>query len=167
MAYCTLRVRNFVARTPEHWADASLCERTHSFRYFTIPHGGTKKNKSLGACFFIRCLQRHVINACVVCNCNKRVSPTAHCTLRVRNFVARTPEHWADASLCEQTHSFRYFTIPHGGTKKTSPFGLVFFIRCSQRHVINACVVCNCNKRVSSMAYCTLRVRRKLCPNIY
>ena len=54
---------------------------------------------------------------------------------------------------------FRYFTIPHGGTKKTSPLGLVFFIRCSQRHVINACVVCNCNRCVSPMSYCTLCVR--------
>ncbi len=127
MTHCTLCVRNFVARTPEHWADASLCEQTHSFRYFTIPHGGTKKNKSFGACFFIRCLQRHVSNACVVCNCNRSVSPMAYCTLCVRNFVARTPEHWADASLCEQTHSFHYFTIPHGGTKKNKSFWACFF----------------------------------------
>ena len=47
MAYYTLCVRNFVARTPEHWADASLCEQAHSFCYFTIPHGGTKNLHNL------------------------------------------------------------------------------------------------------------------------
>ena len=57
------------------------------------------------------------------------------------------------------SHGGIWGSIPHGGTKKTSPLGLVFFIRCSQRHVINACVVCNCNRCVSPMAYCTLCVR--------
>ena len=113
------------------------------FAISRFPMGVPKKTSPLGLVFFIRCLQRHVINACVVCNCNRCVSPMSHCTLRVRNFVARTPEHWADASLYEQTHSFRYFTIPHGGTKKNKSFGACFFIRCLQRHVINACVVCN------------------------
>ena len=50
---------------------------------------GYQKNKSFGTCFFIRCLQRHVINACVVCNSNRCVSPMSHCALRARNFVAR------------------------------------------------------------------------------
>ena len=59
-----------------------------------FPMGVPKKTSPLGLVFFIRCLQRHVINACVVCNCNRCVSPLLHRTLRVRNLVARTPEHW-------------------------------------------------------------------------
>ena len=56
---------------------------------------------------------------------------------------------------------------PWGYQKKTSPVGLVFFIRCLQRHVINACVVCNWSRSVSPMSHCALRARRKLSPNIY
>ena len=66
---------------------------SHGGIWGSIPHGGTKKTSPLGLVFFIRCLQRHVINACVVCNFNRCVSPMSHCTLRVRNSVARTPEH--------------------------------------------------------------------------
>ena len=92
-----------------------------------FPMGVPKKTSPLGLVFFIRCLQRHVINACVVCNCNRCVSPMAYCTLRVRNFVARTPEHWADASLCEQTHSFSLFhDSPWGYQKKQVLWGLFF-----------------------------------------
>ena len=93
-----------------------------------FPMGVPKKTSPLGLVFFIRCLQRHVINACVVCNCNRCVSPMAYCTLCVRNLVARTPEHWAGASLYEKTHSFRYFTITRSLIKPYPISFIIFYV---------------------------------------
>ncbi len=117
---------HFTSKSPH--GQAVKTSPSHGGIWGSIPHGGTKKNKSFGACFFIRCLQRHVINACVVCNCKRCVSPMAHCTLRVRNFVARTPEHWADASLCEQTHSFSLFHDSPWGYQKTCTISCRFYL---------------------------------------
>ena len=79
---------------------------SHGGIWGSIPHGGTKKNTHI-ECFF-----------------HSSFTPMGNGTLRVRNYVARIPEHWAGASLCKRAYSFRYYVHfvlydSHGGTKKT------------------------------------------------
>ena len=129
---------------------------SHGGIWGSIPHGGTKKSTRI-ECFFIfhfyffifhspPCLIAHLVCATLL--------PEPQNTGLTLHYVSKLTR-------------FRYFTIPHGGTKKTSPLRLVFFIRCLQRHVINACVVCNCNRCVSPMSHCTLCVRNFVARNIF
>ena len=83
---------------------------SHGGIWGSIPHGGTKKKQVLWGLFFLSVVYNGMLSTLALYVIAKGVfSPMSHCTLCVRNFVARTPEHWADASLCEQTHSFRYY----------------------------------------------------------
>ena len=77
---------------------------SHGGIWGSIPHGGTTKTSPRRTCFYF--------------------TPMGNSTLRVRNSVARTPEHCGGASLCKRAYSFRYYAHfvlydSQGGTKNT------------------------------------------------
>ena len=142
---------HFTSKSPH--GQAVKTSPSHGGIWGSIPHGGTKNLHNLVQVFTFYFL---VLN----------YSPP----WLITHFVCATllPEPQNTGLTLHYVSKLTRFAIsrfPMGVPKKTSPLGLVFFIRCLQRHAINACVVCNCNRCVTS--HCTLRVRRKLCPNIY
>ena len=92
---------------------------SHGGIWGSIPHGGTKK----------------ILHDCVgFLLIPSRFFHMGNCTLCVRGFATRTPEHWAGVQLYKQVCSFHYYAhsvlydSPWGYQKKTSHLWLVFFI---------------------------------------
>ncbi len=96
---------------------------SHGGIWGSIPHGGTKKNTRY-ECFFII----HFYSSFI---------PRGICTLCVRNFVARTPEHWAGAHLLRVNSLGSLFHDSHGGTNENKSFtGLFFFFSWGIAHFV-------------------------------
>ena len=90
---------------------------SHGGIWGSIPHGGTKKSYTNVWDFLLP--QRGIVR------------------FHARNYVARTPEHWADAHLCKWTCPFHYsvtsfLTIPMGVPIRTQiehRFAFFFFTK--------------------------------------
>ena len=119
----------FTSKSPH--GQAVKTSPSHGGIWGSIPHGGTKKALVSSAFSFF--IYPPWLIAHSVCATSLPEPQNTGLTLHYVSKLTR----------------FAISRFPMGVPKKTSPLGLVCFIRCLQRHVINACVVCNCSRSVS------------------